>query len=207
MKKDMTATNEPEKPQMWDWYTQYYAVVASSQANAQFCERLHGHNLCQHDFTEMAHLDKLIEVADLRPGQRVLDLGCGNGLIAEYLSDRSDAHVTGIDFIPEAIRQAQERTRSKRDRLEFRVGNIGAPDFPDASFDLLVSIDTLYFTPLPETIGRMKQILKPDGQMAMFYSHGCLPHESLETFPKEKILPDGTPLAQALQQQRCRPKT
>ena len=103
----MTETTEPP---MWEWYTRYYAAVATSRANAVYGERLAGRNLCQHDFTEMSHVDRLVEVTAMRAGQRVLDMGCGNGFIAEYLSDASGAHVTGVDFIPDAIRQAQDPT-------------------------------------------------------------------------------------------------
>ena len=85
-----------DKPPMYEWYTQYYAAVASSRANALYCERLAGRNLCQHDFTEMSHLDRIIEVTGMSGGQRVLDMGCGNGFIAEYLSDTSGANVTRV---------------------------------------------------------------------------------------------------------------
>ena len=55
----------------------------------------------------------------------MLDLGCGNGKMAEYISDCTGANLTGIDFIPFAIQQAQERTQAKRDRLEFKAeGNL-----------------------------------------------------------------------------------
>ncbi len=41
-----------------------------------------------------------MEALRLRSGDRVLDLGCGNGMIAEYISDRAAAHVMGLDYIP-----------------------------------------------------------------------------------------------------------
>ena len=59
-----------------------------------------------------AVFDHLIQASGMGPSSRVLDLGCGNGMIAEYLSDQSGAHVTGIDFIPKAIQDARARTRS-----------------------------------------------------------------------------------------------
>ncbi|MCW5853334.1 MAG: class I SAM-dependent methyltransferase [Anaerolineae bacterium] len=184
---------------MLDWYTRYYQVVLDSRANALYCERLAGRNLYQHDFTEMADLDRLIEVTGMSEGQRVLDLGCGNGFITEYLSDQSGACCTGLDFIPEAIRQAEERTRAKRDRLRFQEGDMARLDFPPASFDILIAVDTLYFTELIQTIGEMKRVLAPGGQMALFYAHGWVPWESLDAFPRDSTLPDRTPLALALQ--------
>jgi len=185
-------------PPMWEWYTRYYGAVHTSQANARYCQQLNGRNLYQHDFTEMAHLDRLIEITGMRAGQRVLDLGCGNGWIAEYLSDQTGAKVSGLEMIPEAVRQAQERTIGKCERLDFRTGDIARLDFPRETFDILVSIDTLYFTDLPATIAQMKAILKPGGCMGIFYSYGCLPWENLEEFDRQAILPYRTPLARAL---------
>jgi hypothetical protein len=72
---------------MFDWYTRYYSAVQLSRANAIFNERLAGRDLCQHDFIELEQLDQLVEWTGLRAGQQALDLGCGNGFIAEYLSD------------------------------------------------------------------------------------------------------------------------
>ena len=82
---------------MKDFYEKYYTAMKSSAAHAEFCERVFGKNLCQHGFADMAQLDLLLEVTGLRPGQRALDLGCGNGLITEYLSDESGAHITGLE--------------------------------------------------------------------------------------------------------------
>jgi len=58
--------------------------------------------------------------------------------------------VSGIDFIPSAIQQSQERTQAKADRLHFQVMDIAELDFPAASFDALASIDALYFCNLEE---------------------------------------------------------
>ena len=64
--------------------------------------------------------------------------------------------VSGIDFIPSAIQQSQERTQAKADRLHFQVMDIAELDFPAASFDALASIDALYFCNLEETLRRTR---------------------------------------------------
>jgi ubiquinone/menaquinone biosynthesis C-methylase UbiE len=158
-----------------------------------------GKDFSQHGFSDMAQLGKLLEVTALDSGSRALDLGCGNGAMAEYISDVTGAHVTGIDFIPEAIRQARERTRGKRHRLAFGVGDIGRLDLPPRSFDTLISIDTLYFSDIDETIGRMRELLMPGGQMAVFYSHGVSPTRPIKTFSRDTLPPDKTPLGRALE--------
>jgi len=79
----MTVTETRETSSfMFDSYSRFYAAVASSAANAEYCRRVYGRNLCQHGFAEMSHLDHLIQVSGISEGSRVLDLGCGNGMIS-----------------------------------------------------------------------------------------------------------------------------
>jgi ubiquinone/menaquinone biosynthesis C-methylase UbiE len=185
---------------MRDFYERYYDAVTRSHAHAAFCERVFGLNLCQHGFADMLQLDALIEAARLGPGQRALDLGCGNGMIAEYISDRTGAHITGLDYIPAAIRQAQVRTVAKADRLTFVVGDINALRLEDSASDVIISIDTMYFSnDYVATIGQLLSALRPGGQMAILFSHGREPWVPVEAFPAETLPPDKTPLAVALQ--------
>lgn len=187
------------RPPMWFWYDAFYKATRTSRAYATLCERTFGQNLTQHGFADMAQLDKLLEVTALGAENRVLDLGCGNGAMAEYISDVTGAHVTGVDYIPEAIRQAQERAAGKRQRLAFRVGYIGALDLPLQGYDTLISIDTLYFAEdLAGTIERLRALLVPGGQMGILYSHGVSPDTPIETFSRDTLPADSTPLAQAL---------
>ncbi|NUM43584.1 MAG: class I SAM-dependent methyltransferase [Anaerolineales bacterium] len=181
-----------------DFYLKFHEAAAVSEANALFCERVYGKNLCQQGFAEMTHLDHLIQVTGIQAGQQVLDLGCGNGMIAEYISDRTGAAVTGVDFIQGAIHTAETRTQAKRVRLNFRVMDIAQLAFPRASFDVILSIDTLYFSDLDDSLSRMVQTLKPSGRMGIFFNQTCPPWVDLETFPRESVHPDRTDLAQAL---------
>lgn len=197
----MTAKNEDDsEPVMWDWYQRYYDAVATSHANALYCERLFGQNLCQHGFAEMPHLHRLVELTQMNASQRVLDLGCGNGFIAEFLSDLTGAHVVGLDFIDGAIHQAQLRTARKGSRLEFELGNMAQLDFGAESFDLILAIDALYFTDLTQTIKEIRRVSRPGGMLATFYSYGKLPGQDVSDFPRESLRPEGTPLGQVLNQ-------
>ena len=56
---------------MFDFYTRFYRAVATSAANAAYCERVYGRNLCQHGFAELAHLDHLIQVSGIAAGTAV----------------------------------------------------------------------------------------------------------------------------------------
>ena len=184
---------------MKDFYEAYYAATEHSQAHHLFCERVFGMDLCQHGFADLEQLDLLLRVTRLRAGQHGLDLGCGNGLIAEYLSDRSGAQFTGLDYIPQAISQAKKRTAIKSKRLAFVVGDINHLELSPASFDVILSIDSIYFSEdYVATLRQLKNALRPGGQMAFLYSHGREPWVPVEQFRKETILPDRTPLAESL---------
>jgi ubiquinone/menaquinone biosynthesis C-methylase UbiE len=147
----------------------------------------------------LEQLELLMQVTQLGPAQRALDLGCGNGLIAEYLSDSTGAHITGLDYIPHAINQAQQRTAAKSDRLAFAVGDINQLELSKSVFDVVISIDTIYFSEdYAATLRALKAALRPGGQMAIFYSYGREPWVPVEQFAKETLPPDKTPLAEAL---------
>jgi len=196
----MMATETSEtSSSMFDFYSRFYEAVASSAANAEYCRRVYGRDLCQHGFAEMSHLDHLIQVCQVSAGSRVLDLGCGNGMIAETIADRTGAHVTGIDFIERAIRDAQARTEDKRDQLAFVVMDLCHLEFPPASFDVVISIDTLYFGDALEILRPVIPMLRPGGRLAAFFDQSCEPDQPLESYPKDLTLPDATELAQALQ--------
>ncbi len=184
---------------MRDFYQDFYRLTARSTAHAEFCERVFGRNLCQHGFADLAQLDALIAALRLQPGEQVLDLGCGSGMIAEYVADCTGARVTGVDFIPEAIRQAQERCAGKADRLTFTVADINALDLPPASLDAIVSIDSIYFSDdYARTLGEWKQALRPGGRMGIFFAHGRAGWIGPDPFDPATLAPDRTPLAEAL---------
>lgn len=184
---------------MKDFYIAFYSAVDHSQAHHIFCERVFGKDLGQHGFSNLEQLELLMQVTQFSSAQCALDLGCGNGMIAEYLSDCTGVQITGLDYIPQAINQAQQRTAAKSDRLAFCVGDINQLELPKSAFDVVISIDTIYFSKdYAATLRDLKAALRPNGQMAIFYSHGREPWVPEDQFAKETLLPDKTPLAEAL---------
>ncbi|HEX3048740.1 MAG TPA: class I SAM-dependent methyltransferase [Bacillota bacterium] len=160
-----------ERPPLWYTYQAYYRDIEQSAAHSEFCKKVFGENLGQDGFADMEQLHQMIALLAIDQNSRVLDLGCGNGKMAEYISDHTGAQVFGIDYIPEAIRQAKARTRQKIARLSFSVGNMNDLYFPEEYFDAVISIDTFYMPKdLGKTVSRIMQILKRPGQMAAFYS-------------------------------------
>lgn len=116
--KGETLAKKIHKEQLIEGFSDGLIRSEQSKAYAVFCERLYGKNLCQFNMMDMVQLNKLFDVLNLNKNSRVLDLGCGIGTITEYISDLTQAHITGIDFAAGAIKRAQERTK-KTESFDF----------------------------------------------------------------------------------------
>jgi len=186
---------------MPEFYDQFYAAIAASPAYAEFCRRAYGMDLGQHGFADMAQVDALIAASGLAAGRRGLDLGCGDGRMAEFIADVTGAHMTGLDNSERAIQHAQARTAGRADRLAFVVGDMAhlADAFPPASFDALISVDTLYFVDTPDfPLEDMLALLKPGGRLVALYTHAADPQTPIPVFRRETLPPDRTPFGVAL---------
>lgn len=184
-----------ERPDMyWYYYQRFYPAARASVAHSRLCERVFGQDLCQEGMTDMAALEDLLVRLDLKPGDHVLDLGCGAGVIAEYISEQTGAKVTGLDYAAPAIAEAMERTADKRSRLAFLQGDMNALDLPERSFDAALSLDTLYWVAdLADTLSQVARTIKPGGQIGIYMLQGLGDGD-----PPAILEADGTKLAQAL---------
>jgi cyclopropane fatty-acyl-phospholipid synthase-like methyltransferase len=110
----------------------------------------------------------------LRPGDRVLDVGCGNGHPALRIAARHAVHVTGITVSRHQLRQARQAAdRAARDAGErwsarFLFADAMRPPFPAASFDAAFADESLLHMPDRATVlGRLHQAVRPGGRLAV----------------------------------------
>lgn len=102
------------------------------------------------------------DLADLGPGQRVLDVACGTGILARTAADRvgETGEVTGLD-LNQAMLTVAARLRPD---LEWRQGDAQQLPFPDASFDRVVSQMALMFFPdRALAVREMARVVRPGG--------------------------------------------
>jgi SAM-dependent methyltransferase len=180
---------------MYKFYEKFYAATINSKAYSKYCIKVFGKDLTQDGFSDINQLNRLIEITRIQNDFLVLDMGCGNGKIAEYISDVTGANLYGIDYSLEAINQAKNRTKKKRSRLSFKQDLIGKLSFPKHFFDLIISIDTIFFgNGIKNNLKQLLPFLKPKGQLAIFFS----PFIFECKYDKNKLLADNTSLAEGL---------
>jgi SAM-dependent methyltransferase len=181
-----------------DFYSRYYAAVRQSRIHSEFCRHVFGIDLSQHGFADTKQLELAMRTSRLDSGSNALDVGCGTGMITEYLSDCTRARFTGLDNSVLAIEQAMDRTGPKSDRLRFLVQDINDLRLPSRSFHLVLLVDSIYFSgDYDATISRLRDSLAPGGIVIAFYSVGPALLGTWD-FPGHMVEAETTPLAEAL---------
>jgi len=116
--------------------------------------------------------DALFAATDLRPGMRVLDVGCGSGPTTVQAATlvQPGGRVTGVDLSAEVIGAAQQRHPGNTDRdeqpIEWLVANVDDHAFDPASFDAIISrFGVMFFADPVVAFGRLAKACRPGGQL------------------------------------------
>jgi 2-polyprenyl-3-methyl-5-hydroxy-6-metoxy-1,4-benzoquinol methylase len=109
---------------------------------------------------------RLVRFAGVKPGQRVLDVGCGTGVVA-ITAARAGAKVTGADLTPELLALARENSMIGQLDIDWHEADVEQLPFEDRQFDIVLSQFGHMFAPRPDVaIGQMLRVLKPGGMIA-----------------------------------------
>lgn len=112
----------------------------------------------------------LVDAAELTPGERVLDLACGTGLIAREAAARvgSGGRVTGLDINAGMLAVARAMSLDLGTTINWIQGSATAIELPDAMFDIILCQQGLQFFPdQTAALREMLRVLVPGGRVAL----------------------------------------
>jgi ubiquinone/menaquinone biosynthesis C-methylase UbiE len=97
----------------------------------------------------------------------MLDIGCGAGQIT-IPAARAGIQATGVDIATNSLEQARTRATAEGLNLQFDEGDAEALPYPDASFDVVVSLIGAMFAPRPDKVAsEMTRVCRPGGRILM----------------------------------------
>ncbi len=112
------------------------------------------------------------DLAHIQPGEKVLDVGCGTGTLAMLVQPRlgTAGRVCGVDPGAQQIARARAKAARRNLPIEFQVGVIEHLNFPDQTFDVVLSSIMMHH--LPDNLKRqglaeIARVLKPGGRLVI----------------------------------------
>jgi ubiquinone/menaquinone biosynthesis C-methylase UbiE len=113
---------------------------------------------------------RAIVLANIQPGEQVLDVGCGTGTLALEAARHvgTSGRVIGIDPSLEQIARARAKAARRRLPLEFQIGVIEQIPFPDQAFDVVFSTLMMHHLPDPlkrQGLAEIARVLRPGGRL------------------------------------------
>jgi SAM-dependent methyltransferase len=117
----------------------------------------------------------LVEQAALQPGERVLDVACGTGVVARLAASRVGpaGQVTGLDLNPGMLAVARAVASARSLRVDWREGDAGALPFPSGGFHVVFCQQGLQF--FPDRLRALREthrVLDPEGRLLLLVWRG-----------------------------------
>jgi len=113
--------------------------------------------------------NEVVELANIRQGSRVLDIGCGTGYTTEAVLKRLElGEVIGIDLTPQQLRKAARKLKPEKVRLSLFRGDADNLPFKDETFDAVISVGALEYFPNPKgALQEMARVVKHGGKVVV----------------------------------------
>lgn len=111
--------------------------------------------------------ETLLDMADLREGERVIDVACGTGIVARLAAARVGASgaVVGVDLAPEMIEVARQMSAPAAASIEWHAADAVSLPLPDDSFDVaLCQMGLMFVSDKPAALAQMRRVLVDAGR-------------------------------------------
>ncbi|HEX7166952.1 MAG TPA: methyltransferase domain-containing protein, partial [Acidimicrobiales bacterium] len=112
----------------------------------------------------------LLAAADLRPGQRVLDVACGTGVVARLAAERvgPTGAVTAIDVAADMIDVARATAAPESPTIEWHVGDAMSLPFADEQYDVVTcQMGLMFMEDRAAAVAEMRRVLVPGGRVVV----------------------------------------
>ena len=126
----------------------------------------------------------LVDAAELKAGERVLDVGCGTGIVAREIASRLGAtgRVTGVDLSPNMLAVASAAADREGLTIEWRKGNAEQLPFDDRMFDLvLCQFALMFFADKTAALTEMRRVVTKSGRVLITVWQGLDRHPFYQT--------------------------
>jgi ubiquinone/menaquinone biosynthesis C-methylase UbiE len=128
--------------------------------------------------------DHLIRSANVQPGEHVLDVACGTGIVARRIAPRvgSQGSVIGLDINPTLLNVAGAAAEREGLRIEWQAGPAEQLPFPHEIFDLVTcQFGLMFFTDGQKALMEMHRVLRPGGRVVVSVWQGLDRHPFYQT--------------------------
>ncbi|HEX4830636.1 MAG TPA: class I SAM-dependent methyltransferase [Trebonia sp.] len=113
-------------------------------------------------------IPEIIGQLRLKPGDTLLDLGCGRGTYGLEIAGDTGARLIGVDFSEVALDQAREQARRRGQVADFRLAELAATGLPARSVSAVLCADAIGFPEDPVTaFAEMRRVLTPGGRVVV----------------------------------------
>jgi SAM-dependent methyltransferase len=161
---------EPEPGSLAEYFDTWYADMAGSPVKDQIQQRHLGlpPGLLSTSLLTWDGIAEATAALRLVPAATLVDLACGRGGYGLEIASRTAAHLVGVDFSAEAVRQARAQARRLGATAQFRTGDLAATGLDTGSAEAVLCVDAIHFAPHPQAAYReIARILAPGGRAVL----------------------------------------
>ena len=120
-------------------------------------------------------VERLFTQIDVNNIKKILEVGCGIGVISSYLAEKYRCNVVGIDLDSKQIKKAK-KNNIENEYSEFNIADVTKLAFENKEFDIILSFDVLHHIPnWNQALHELSRVLKPEG---FYIIHDIMVHKS-----------------------------